>query len=168
MIYKSVNISGTVGPIYFIFGHNILEGVSYHQVASFSWWWHHGGVHRCTKCIRGTFSGRKQGKIQPGVIPECFPGCPVSSITVIQFSLLCENSDQRKQEFLETRVLERQFFAPMAATMIYYEDCMTLPGWFYNTTLYLNSELIYMFALWNPDDMCYEVREPVFIYTARS
>ena len=27
---KMSNISGTVGPIYFIFGHNILEGVPYH------------------------------------------------------------------------------------------------------------------------------------------
>ena len=44
-------------------------------------------VHRCTKYIQDGFSGRKQGKIQPGVFLLCsgvFPGCPVSCMTVIQ------------------------------------------------------------------------------------
>ena len=31
----------------------------------------------------------------------------------------------------------------------------------------LNAKLIYMFALWDPDNMCYEMREPIFIYTAK-
>ena len=38
------------------------------------------GANRCMKCTMGGFSGRKQGKIQPGVFPEVFLGCPVSSI----------------------------------------------------------------------------------------
>ena len=70
------------------------------------------GAYRCMKHIQDGFSGRKQGKIQPGV----FPGCPVSCKTVIQQyfpSFSVRNNIHRKQEFLE-----RQFFAPMAATMM--------------------------------------------------
>ena len=89
--------------------------------------------------------------------------CPAYCNLVV-FSLLCENNVQRKQEFLE-----RQFFAPMAATMIYYEDFMTLPGWFEHNSLLILAELIYMMlALWDPDDMCYEMREPIFICTTKS
>ena len=53
-----------------------------------------------------------------------------SDCNPVVFSLLfhVRKNVQRKQKVLETRVLERQFFAPVAATMIYYEDCMTLPG----------------------------------------
>ena len=82
----------------------------------------------------------------------------------VVFSLLCENNVQRKQEFLE-----RQFFAPMAATMIYYEDCMTLPGWFEHNSLLILAELIYMMlALSDPDNMCYKMQEPIFICIAKS
>ena len=54
-----------------------------------------------------------------------------------------------------------------------------LPPWFimktawhfqvdFTTQLFINAKLIYMMlALWNPDDMCYEAQEPVFIYTAK-
>ena len=39
----------------------------------------------------------------------------------------------------------------------------------WNTTLYykLLKHIYMMLALWDPDDMCYETREPVFIYTAK-
>ena len=48
---------------------------------------------------------------------------------VVFSPLSCEKNVQSEQKFLEKQeLLERQFFAPMAATMIYYEDCMTLPG----------------------------------------
>ena len=54
-----------------------------------------------------------------------------------------------------------------------------LPPWFimktawhfqvdFTTQLFINAKLIYMMlALWNPDDMCYEVQEPVFIYSMK-
>ena len=106
--------------------------------------WHHfygdnvtGYVHRCAKCIGGTFSGRNQGKIQPGVIPECFPGCPVSSIivvTVIQWYFLllsCEETVfKENKSSLRSRssLRDRSSLHQSVATMIYYEDCMTLPG----------------------------------------
>ena len=59
--------------------------------------------------------------------------CPAYCNPVL-FFLLCENNVQRKQDFLE-----RQFFAPTTATMIYYEDCMTLPGWFEHNSLLILS-----------------------------
>ena len=38
----------------------------------------------------------------------------------------------------------------------------------FTTQLIINAKLIYMMlAIWNPDDMCYEAREPIFIYTAK-
>ena len=54
-----------------------LDGII--SVAMTSW-----GTYRCAKCIPDAFSGKKQGKIQPGVCSLVFPGCPVSRITVIQ------------------------------------------------------------------------------------
>ena len=45
----------------------------------------------------------------------------------------------------------------------------TLPGWLLEHNSLLILELIYMmFALWNPDDMCYKTWEPVFIYTMKA
>ena len=45
------------------------------------------GAYRCMKHIQGVFLVEKQGKIQPGAFPEVSPGCPMSSITVIQYFL---------------------------------------------------------------------------------
>ena len=49
-------------------------------VAMMSW-----STYGCAKHIPDVFSGRKQGKIQPGVCSLVFSGCPVSRITVIQY-----------------------------------------------------------------------------------
>ena len=93
------------------------------------------GVHRCTKCIGGTFSGRKAKIDTTWSVPKCFPGCPVSCITVVNViqwyfpsfdgrNNVHKDTSPWKQEFLE----RQEFIAQSAATMIYYEDCMTLPG----------------------------------------
>ena len=77
------------------------------------------------------FSGRKAKIDTTWSVPECFPGCPVSGILELSGifpplmgeTMFSKDTSPWKQEFLE-----RQFHAPVAATMIYYEDCMTLPG----------------------------------------
>ena len=136
--YKNINISGTVSPIYFIFGHNILGGGPTTR-------WHHFHSDDVTACTwehemhPGWFSGLENTHNKERYNLEWFLSvfldvqCPAYCNPVV-FSLLCENNVQRKQEFLE-----RQFFAPMAATMIYYEDCMTLPGWFEHNSLLILS-----------------------------
>ena len=70
------------------------------------------GVHRSAKCIGGTFSGRKAKIDTTQSVPKCFPGCPVSHITVVTViqwyfpSFVGRMFNvQKKQEFFETRVL---------------------------------------------------------------
>ena len=83
----------------------------------------------------GMFSGRKAKIDTTWSVPKCFPGCAVSCITivtVIQWYFLpfhVRKMFKENKKFLEKqKFLERQFIAQSAATMIYYEDCMTLPG----------------------------------------
>ena len=132
--------------------------------------WHHGGAHWCTKHIGGTFSGRKAKIDTTWSVPKCFPGCPVSCITVVTVIQWYFPSSvgrmfnvQKKQEFLETRVL----YSGLPPWFIM--KCWK--GWLqvYNLkqNSLLNAKLIYMFALWDPDDMCHETWEPVFICTAK-
>ena len=70
------------------------------------------GVHGSTKHIGGTFSGRKAKIDTTWSVPKCFPGCPVSCITVVTViqwyfpSFVGRMFNvQKKQEFFETRVL---------------------------------------------------------------
>ena len=102
------------------------------------------GAHGSVKHIGGMFSGRKAKIDTTWSVPKCFPGCPVSCITVvtvIQWYFLSfdgrnnvhKDTSPWKQEFLE-----RQFFAPMAATMIYYEVLKRMtPGVELETQLFI-------------------------------
>ena len=84
------------------------------------------GCAQVHKMYWGTFSGRKQGKIQPGVflsvswMSSVLHNCSDCNPVVFP-PLTGEENVQRKQKFLEKQeFLGRQFFAPAAATMIYY------------------------------------------------
>ena len=63
-----------------------------------------------------TWSDSWMSSVLHTVIQWCFPSFDGTNN-------VHKDTSPWKQEFLE-----RQFFAPMATTMIYYEDCMTLPA----------------------------------------
>ena len=116
------------------------------------------------KFIPDAFSGRKTRKDTTWSVPIVFPGCPVLHNCNPVFSILCEKADSlllhRKQEFLE----RQESFAQLAATMMYYD---VVKEWLQVddlNTLLINIELIYIHALQVPDDMCYEMQEPIYIY----
>ena len=126
---KNVNISGTIGLIYFKLGQCIHEGVP-------TTMWHHFCSSDITGCIwvhkmypRYIFwqKGKERYNLECSqVCPEVFPSVQyMYTVHIHNSSLLVKNRSSivhRKQEFLE----RQEVIAQSVATMMYYEDTSRL------------------------------------------
>ena len=141
-------------------------------------WWCHRGVHGCMKCIRGVFwleKALKPWKDTTWSVPKCVLKCFL--VFSVQYVLTVHVNNipplMGETMFKETQVLGSKSSlrgkSPLPSKLPLWFIMKTLPGWLLEHNSLLILELIYMmFAPWNPDNMCYEMWEPVFIYTAKA
>ena len=133
----------------------------YLRVCPTTWWRRFCGDDVTGVCMgawthRGWFSGRKTRKDTTWSVSIVFPGCPVSCITVIQWYSLPFHV---RTMFIENKSSLRSMSSlrgksSLPSKLPPWFIMKTLPGWLLEHNSLLTAKLIYMFALWYPDDMC--------------